>query len=111
MVPVEVTLPDWPYASLQVILFAEAAAAFEDLTLSRQVDQLKMQVPDGTRVRVPVGVKRSRPGLAGSRLSRGYMKTPPRIRMRCTSATSDAIHRILKSMPRGPAAPWTHSST
>ena len=46
MVPVEVTLPDWPYASLQVILFAEAAAAFEDLTLSRQVDQLKMQVPD-----------------------------------------------------------------
>ena len=46
MVPVEVTLPDWPYASLQVILFAEAAAAFEDLTLSRRVDQLKMQVPD-----------------------------------------------------------------
>jgi Asp-tRNA(Asn)/Glu-tRNA(Gln) amidotransferase A subunit family amidase len=46
MVPVEVTLPDWPYASLQVILFAEAAAAFEDLTLSRRVDELKMQVPD-----------------------------------------------------------------
>lgn len=46
MTPVEVTLPDWPYDSLNIILFAEAAAAFEELTLSHQVDQLKMQVPD-----------------------------------------------------------------
>jgi Asp-tRNA(Asn)/Glu-tRNA(Gln) amidotransferase A subunit family amidase len=46
MVPVEVSIPDWPYDSLDVILFAEAAAAFEELTLSRQVDQLKVQVPD-----------------------------------------------------------------
>ena len=46
MVPVEVTLPDWPYDSLNVILFAEAAAAFEELTLSHKVDELKMQVPD-----------------------------------------------------------------
>jgi Asp-tRNA(Asn)/Glu-tRNA(Gln) amidotransferase A subunit family amidase len=46
MVPVEVTLPDWPYGSLNVILFAEAAAAFEELTLSGGVDQLKAQVPD-----------------------------------------------------------------
>jgi Asp-tRNA(Asn)/Glu-tRNA(Gln) amidotransferase A subunit family amidase len=46
MVPVEATIPDWPYDSLDVILFAESAAAFEELTLSRQVDQLKAQVPD-----------------------------------------------------------------
>jgi Asp-tRNA(Asn)/Glu-tRNA(Gln) amidotransferase A subunit family amidase len=46
MVPVEVSLPDWPYDSLDVILFAEAAAAFEDITLDHQVDQLKAQVPD-----------------------------------------------------------------
>jgi Asp-tRNA(Asn)/Glu-tRNA(Gln) amidotransferase A subunit family amidase len=46
MVPVEVTLPDWPYGSLNLILFAEAAAAFEELTLSGGVDQLKVQVPD-----------------------------------------------------------------
>ena len=46
MVPVEVSLPDWPYDSLDLILFAEAAAAFEGLTLSHGVDQLKMQVPD-----------------------------------------------------------------
>jgi Asp-tRNA(Asn)/Glu-tRNA(Gln) amidotransferase A subunit family amidase len=46
MVPVEVSLPDWPYDSLDVILFAEAAAAFEELTLSHQADQLKVQVPD-----------------------------------------------------------------
>jgi Asp-tRNA(Asn)/Glu-tRNA(Gln) amidotransferase A subunit family amidase len=46
MVPMEVTLPDWPFDSLNVILFAEAAAAFEELTLSRGVDQLKAQVPD-----------------------------------------------------------------
>jgi Asp-tRNA(Asn)/Glu-tRNA(Gln) amidotransferase A subunit family amidase len=46
MVLKEVSLPDWPYDSLNVILFAEAAAAFEELTLSGQDDQLKMQVPD-----------------------------------------------------------------
>src|SRR5262249_28049383 len=46
MVPVEVSIPDWPYDSLDVILFAESAAAFEELTLSRQVAQLKVQVPD-----------------------------------------------------------------
>ncbi len=46
MVPTEVTLPDWPYDSLNLILFAEAAAAFEELTLSGQVRQLKAQVPD-----------------------------------------------------------------
>jgi Asp-tRNA(Asn)/Glu-tRNA(Gln) amidotransferase A subunit family amidase len=44
--PVEVAIPDWPYGSLSAILFAEAAAAFEDLTLSHGLDQLKMQVPD-----------------------------------------------------------------
>ena len=46
MVPVEVSLPNWPYSSLNVVLFAEAAAAFEELTLSHGVDQLKVQVPD-----------------------------------------------------------------
>jgi Asp-tRNA(Asn)/Glu-tRNA(Gln) amidotransferase A subunit family amidase len=46
MAPVEVTLPDWPYDSLQLILFAEAAAAFEDLTLSGGLPRLKAQVPD-----------------------------------------------------------------
>jgi Asp-tRNA(Asn)/Glu-tRNA(Gln) amidotransferase A subunit family amidase len=46
MIPTEVSLPDWPYDSLQLILFAEAAAAFEELTLSGGLKQLKMQVPD-----------------------------------------------------------------
>src|SRR5579871_474145 len=46
MVPAEVSLPDWPYDSLSLILFAEAAAAFEDLTLGGGLDQLKAQVPD-----------------------------------------------------------------
>jgi Asp-tRNA(Asn)/Glu-tRNA(Gln) amidotransferase A subunit family amidase len=46
MVPVEVSLPNWPYDSLNIILFAESAAAFEELTLSHKVDELKMQVPD-----------------------------------------------------------------
>jgi len=46
MTATEVSLPDWPYDSLQLILFAEGAAAFEELTLSRGVDQLKAQVPD-----------------------------------------------------------------
>ena len=46
MVPVEVSIPDWPYDSLDVILFAEAAASFEELTLNHKMDQLKAQVPD-----------------------------------------------------------------
>jgi Asp-tRNA(Asn)/Glu-tRNA(Gln) amidotransferase A subunit family amidase len=46
MAPVEVTLPDWSYDSLQLILFSEGAAAFEELTLSHSVDQLKMQTSD-----------------------------------------------------------------
>ena len=46
MVPVEVAIPDWPYDSLNMIIFAEAAAAFEEITLNREVDQLKIQVPD-----------------------------------------------------------------
>jgi Asp-tRNA(Asn)/Glu-tRNA(Gln) amidotransferase A subunit family amidase len=46
MVPVEVSIPDWPYDSLNLILFAEGAAAFEELTLSGGLSQLKAQVPD-----------------------------------------------------------------
>jgi len=46
MTPVEAVIPDWPYDSLQLILFAEAAAAFEELTLSGGVNRLKAQVPD-----------------------------------------------------------------
>ena len=46
MTAVEVSLPDWPYGSLNTILFAEAAAAFEDWTLTGALDQLKVQVPD-----------------------------------------------------------------
>jgi Asp-tRNA(Asn)/Glu-tRNA(Gln) amidotransferase A subunit family amidase len=43
-VPVE--LPDWPYDSLNMVLFAEAAAAFEELVLDGRMDQLPVQVPD-----------------------------------------------------------------
>jgi Asp-tRNA(Asn)/Glu-tRNA(Gln) amidotransferase A subunit family amidase len=46
MVPTEVSLPDWPYDSLSLILFAESAASFEDLTLAGGLKQLKMQVRD-----------------------------------------------------------------
>jgi Asp-tRNA(Asn)/Glu-tRNA(Gln) amidotransferase A subunit family amidase len=44
LVPVE--LPDWPYDSLNAILFAESAAAFEEYTLDGRMNQLKMQTPD-----------------------------------------------------------------
>ena len=43
---VEVFLPDWPYGSLNINLFAEGAASFEELTLSHSVDRLKMQTHD-----------------------------------------------------------------
>jgi len=43
---VEASLPNWPYDSLDTILFAEAAAAFEELTLQGGLNQLKSQTPD-----------------------------------------------------------------
>ena len=46
MEPVEVSIPDWPYDSLNLILFAEGAAAFDELVLAHKLDELKMQVPD-----------------------------------------------------------------
>ena len=46
MIPVEVRIPDWPYDSLDLILFAEAAAAFEEFTLSGKLNQLKVQTYD-----------------------------------------------------------------
>src|ERR1019366_1063893 len=46
MSAVEVTLPDLPYDSLNIILFAEAAAAFDELTLSGRANELKVQVSD-----------------------------------------------------------------
>src|SRR5271170_6363850 len=46
MTPVEVTLPDWPYDNLDLILFAEGTAAFEEIVLNHQIDSLKAQVPD-----------------------------------------------------------------
>ncbi|HEX6770959.1 MAG TPA: amidase [Acidobacteriaceae bacterium] len=46
MTPVPIEMPNWPYDSLGIIISAESAAAFEELTLSGEVNQLKMQVPD-----------------------------------------------------------------
>jgi len=46
MTQVEVAIPDWPYGCLNLILFAEGAAAFEELGLSGGMNQLRAQVPD-----------------------------------------------------------------
>lgn len=46
MVTTEVTLPNWPYWSLMPVLFSEAAAAFEEITLNGELHTLKVQVPD-----------------------------------------------------------------
>lgn len=43
---VEVSIPDWPYDSLNLMLFAEAAAAFDELVLDNKLHEMKMQVPD-----------------------------------------------------------------
>ena len=64
------------------------------------------------RDRVGLVQQAQAPRLApGPCVSRGYRNTPPRIRMRCASATSEAIQRMLKSLPRGPVWPARHSST
>lgn len=46
MQAVPVSLPDWPYQSLNTVLFAEAAAAFEDWAADGRFDQLTAQVAD-----------------------------------------------------------------
>ena len=46
MEPVPVSIPNWPYGSLQLVLFAEAAAAFEEIALNHEINELKAQVPD-----------------------------------------------------------------
>ena len=43
---VEVSIPDWPYHTLNIILFAESGASFEELTLSGRLSELKVQTPD-----------------------------------------------------------------
>ena len=43
---VEVSIPDWPYDSLNLMLFAEAAAAFDELVIGHKLHELKSQVPD-----------------------------------------------------------------
>ncbi|WP_038146260.1 amidase [Thioclava atlantica] len=45
LAPVEVALPDLPYTALYDLLHAEAAAQFEDLTLSDEDDRLTRQDP------------------------------------------------------------------
>ena len=46
LTPVELSLPDRPYDSLNLLLFAEAAAAFEELVSSGDARRMKVQVPD-----------------------------------------------------------------
>ena len=46
MVPTEVSFPDLPYGSMMPVLFSEAAASFEELTLSGRASSMRMQVPD-----------------------------------------------------------------
>ena len=41
-----VSLPDWPFNSLNLLLFAEGAAAFEELTLSGKDDEMTVQSSD-----------------------------------------------------------------
>jgi Asp-tRNA(Asn)/Glu-tRNA(Gln) amidotransferase A subunit family amidase len=43
---VEVSIPDWPYQALNIILFAESGASFEELTLSGRLRELRVQTPD-----------------------------------------------------------------
>lgn len=44
---VEVSIPNWPYDSLNLMLFAEAAASFDELVLDHKLHEMKVQVPDG----------------------------------------------------------------
>jgi Asp-tRNA(Asn)/Glu-tRNA(Gln) amidotransferase A subunit family amidase len=105
--PVEVSLPDWPYGNLLHVLFAEAAASFEELTLSGKDDELKVRWP--TRGRTCSGCRASsrrwtsfrrtgsgtvsRPRWRGSS-ARWTCSSSPRCATRCSrSPTSRGIRR------------------
>jgi Asp-tRNA(Asn)/Glu-tRNA(Gln) amidotransferase A subunit family amidase len=46
LVPVPITLPEWPYQTLDTILFAESAAAFEDWAADGRLERLRVQSAD-----------------------------------------------------------------
>ena len=46
MTPREMQWPNWPYQTLNLIQYAEAAAAFEELALDGRLNQLKAQFDD-----------------------------------------------------------------
>ncbi|HTV82160.1 MAG TPA: amidase [Acidobacteriaceae bacterium] len=88
MTLVEVSLPDWPYDCLEVIFFAESGAAFEELTLSNKVDEMRVQVPDAW----PNTFRQSRFLSAVD-----FVQSD---RMRRAAARADGAHLL----PGGPAA-------
>jgi Asp-tRNA(Asn)/Glu-tRNA(Gln) amidotransferase A subunit family amidase len=46
LVPTPIQIPDWPYQTLDLILFAEGAAAFEEMGFHGGLEQLGVQVDD-----------------------------------------------------------------
>ena len=48
--PVEVSIPDWPYGNLLHVLFAEAAASFEELT--RRLMSRQTESPESIQARI-----------------------------------------------------------
>ena len=46
MKPVEVSIPDWPYDSLNLILFAEVGGSVRRVDAQRRLSELKVQIPD-----------------------------------------------------------------
>ncbi len=67
MVPVEVSIPDWPYDSLNLILFAEGAAAFEELTLERRTARTQSPGPRRLAQHLPPGAVSLRSRLRAGR--------------------------------------------
>ena len=74
---VEVSLPDWPYDSLNLILFAESAAAFEELTLAHKEAELRRRfrmrglTPSGSRAFFPQWIL-CRPTACAAKLPRRW---------------------------------------
>ena len=67
MTATAVSLPNWPYTSLQLVIFSEAAAAFEELTLSHGVDQTEGAGARRVAEPVPPGALPLRGGLRAGR--------------------------------------------
>ena len=117
MVPVEVSIPDWPYDSLNLILFAEGAAAFEELTLSGRTTRTQGPGPRRVAKHFPTSalslrrrLRASRPPAPQSCRRNGAPVFASRFAAGTLGPRRNADHHQLHRTSRARASRWIRRS-